>query len=338
MEKAEKLGLGAVVHRVLDWFWLTSAERAARVPLGGSARVLELSSRAALAYEAGQRTLRPAEPFAQMGAEALASELFREAIHAALAAHLEVESPGVAAAPVPDLASLEERIDAALIARLGPSGAQLTALRAELGAGSYLRFAELSAGEQKQLAARFEALCGALLDPLSGVRHRLERIWARRVLHLLGLLAAVLAVVWSVQATLRWRREATDLAPRAGWTLSSNWAAGGCKSPEQVCVGGESYFFHTGQEPDPWIRFDLGKERRVSGVSVENRRDCCTERADPLVVAVSSDGKKWSEVARHSGSFTEWTARFPSTKARYVKLHVPGPPTVLHLSRVRIYP
>lgn len=301
--------------------------------------MLELSPRAALALEAGQRTLRPAEPFAQPGAEALACALFRESIHASLAAHLELENGGAAGAPVPDLERLLERLDAPLLARLDGGGAELTALRTELGSGSYLAFAELPAREQQQLAARLEKLAARLLEPLSGVRRRLEQIWVRRLVHVGALLGVVLALVWSVQAALRWHRESTDLAPHATWTVSSSYDASGCKSPQQTCVGGENYFFHTGQEADPWIRFDLGKERHVSAISVENRRDCCEERADPLAVAVSSDGKKWTEVGRRTGTFSEWTKRFPaSTKARYVKLHVPGPPSILHLARVRIYP
>ena len=328
-----------MVARVLDWFWLASAERAVRAPAGTpSPRVLELTARAAVAYEAADRTANPAEPFAQTGAEALACELYREAIHAALVAHLELGSAGAGAAPVPELPSVLERFDAALLERLPAGGAELTALRVELGSGSYLGFAELPRAEQKRLLGRLESLAGVLLEPLSGLRRRLERIWARRVLHVAVLLGLVVGSVWGVRTALRWNYEKTDLAPRATWTLSSNYAVGGCKSPEQHCVGGENYFFHTGQEPDPWIRFDLGKERRISAITVENRRDCCPERANPLVVAVSVDGKKWTEVARHTGAFTEWSKRFPSTKARYVKLHVPGTATILHLARVRIFP
>jgi hypothetical protein len=323
----------------LDWFWLASAERSVRAPFGTpSARALELSARAGLAYEAAQRTARPAEPFAQAGAEALSCELYREAIHAALVAHLELGTAGAGAAPVPHLAETLEQFDGPLLERLAGAGAALTALRSELVAGSYLAFAELSAAEQKQLAGRLESLCEGLLEPLSGLRRRLERIWARRVLHVAVLLGVLASAGWGVRTMLRWSEEKTDLASRAAWTLSSSYAVGGCTSPQQRCVGGENYFFHTGLEADPWIRFDLGKERRVSGISVDNRRDCCPERADPLVVAVSVDGKKWTEVARHTGSFTEWRTRFPSAKARYVKLHVPAPSAILHLATVRLFP
>lgn len=329
----------AVVSRVLDWFWLASAERAVRAPFGEvSPRVVELSARAALAYEAAQRTARPAEPFAQTGAEALACELYREAIHAALLAHVEIGAAGAAAAPVPDLASALERVDQGLLDRLAGRGAELTELRAQLAAGSYLVFSELSSADQKRLATRLESLSDVLLEPLSGLRRRLERIWVRRVLHVAVVLGVLAMGVWGIRSILRWREQSTDLAARATWTLSSNYALGGCKSPLQQCPGGENYFFHTGQEPDPWIRFDLGKERRISGVAVENRRDCCPERAAPLAVAVSVDGKEWKEVARHNGSFTDWSKRFPGTKARYVKFHVPAPSAILHLSRVRIYP
>ncbi len=101
---------------------------------------------------------------------------------------------------------------------------------------------------------------------------------------------------------------------------------------------GETYFFHTNQERDPWIVFDLGTERHVSAVELDNRLDCCTERANPLAIAVSTDQKKWTEVARSKQEFTTLRKRFSTVKARYVKIHVPRPDGILHLSHVRIFP
>jgi hypothetical protein len=299
--------------------------------------MLELSARASLAFEAAQRTARPTEPFDEDGAEALACALFREAIHAALVAHVERGAPSPAA-NVPDLATTLERADASLWASIPGLEAELAALRPELGSGSYLAFAALPKAEQKKLAARLEALSEMLLVPLAGVRLGLERIWARRVLHGGALVVLLGGVTWGARAYGDARREKSDLAPKATWVASSDFGIGGCKSPKQHCKGGENYFFHTLQENDPTITFDLGKARAFSGVEVMNRLDCCTERADPLVVEVSTDGTTWKEVGRHKGSFTTWSAHFSEVRARYVKLHVPSPAGVLHLSRVRIIP
>jgi len=327
-----------VVSRVLDWFWLRSAERAVRAPESGpSARMLELSARASLAFEAAQRTLRPTEPFAEEGAEALACELFRESIHVALVAHVERGAPA-SDATAPELGTTLERMDASVLAKIPGAEAELTALRSELAGGSYLAFAALTKAEQRKLAARLEALCETLLAPLAGLRLGLERIWARRVLHVASVVVLFAGVTWAARAYSDWNDQDGDLAPKASWVASSDYKVGGCKSPKQRCQGGENYFFHTVQENDPAITFDLGKVRGVSGVEVTNRLDCCTERSDPLVVDVSTDGATWKEMARHKGSFTTWKARFSGARARYVRLHVPAPLAFLHLSRVRIIP
>jgi hypothetical protein len=70
---------------------------------------------------------------------------------------------------------------------------------------------------------------------------------------------------------------------------------------------------------------------------VENRLDCCGERARPLVIEISSDRKKWTQVVRHDDFFTTWRASFPRVRARFVRVRVPGS-GILHLSRVRILP
>jgi hypothetical protein len=336
----------AQVSRVVDWFWLLSAERA--VSASGhkaSPRVLELTSRASLAQEAAVRTTRPAEPFAQPGAAALACELYREAVHWALLAYVE-SAGGATTAAVPDadgataqhgVPTLLAAVEPALLARAAGGEDELAALRPRLGE-SYREYAELSASEQKKLAERLEAFSQKLIEPLSGVVEQLERIWVRRVLRIAGVLALVLGTVYGVHRYSEWSDRKNDLALHATWTVSSLYPVGGCPSPQQHCAGGENYFFHTAQENDPWIIFDLGKERRFSRVEVDNRLDCCLERAKPLVIDVSSDKRTWTEVARSKDQFMTLRKSFPRVKARYVKIHVPLPDGILHLSEVRILP
>jgi F5/8 type C domain-containing protein len=349
----------AVVSRVVDWFWQVSAERAAQVPgPGPTSRVLELAARAALAQEAAARTARPAEPFAQPGSEALACELYRQAIHWALLAHAALSertapadagaasegSPaGDAAAareaPVAsDLGSLLERTDPALLSRAAGGDAALAELRAELARATYREFAELPPREQKKLAERLEAFGFGLTEPLAGLRQRLERVWVRRALHVLALLGLLVVAVWGVRDLLAWRERQSDLAVKATWTTSSSYPVGGCKSPLQHCVGGENYFFHTNQETNPWVMFDLHKVREVSGVEIDNRLDCCLERAKTLVVEVSNDQRRWKQVAQHDGEFMTLRRHFSTVKARYVRIVVPQQAAILHLSQVRIFP
>jgi hypothetical protein len=326
----------AFVSRLFDWFWLRSTERAvlgeADTP---SPRVHELVGRAAVAREVAARTARPREPFVHAGSDVVSAELYRESIHWALLAHA-ARRGGDVAAPA-DIASLLAATDLALLEDAAGGAAGRTELELEL-TRSYREFAELEPSARQRLVERLERASEALLEPLATAERRLERIRARRVVHVLGALLLLGVATLGTQHLLLVQARVRDLALGASFTTSSRYAVGGCQSPKQVCGGGEHYFFHTNQEDDPSVTFDLGKERRISGVEIDNRLDCCTERAVPLAVAVSSDRKTWREVARTTKDFATWRESFDAVRARYVKVHVPAPNSILHLSRVRIFP
>ena len=333
----------AVASRIIDWFWLRADERAARAESGPpSPRALELIGRAAVANEVAARTERPPEPFAHGGSDAVAAELYRQASHWALLAHAELRAArtgeGVEAPDAePAAADLLERVERPVVVLAAGGDEHVERLRADLRR-SYREFAELEPGAQRELVERLERASKRLFEPLGSLHAQLERIWVRRVLHVAGCGLLALALFFAVRQIQRTQERGHDLAPRATWTTSSRYPQGGCESPHQDCAGGENYFFHTGQESDPWIIFDLGKERRISTVEIDNRLDCCPERANPLAIDVSTDKKHWHEVARHTTEFTTLRESFDSVRARYVKIHIPLPSAILHLSRVRIYP
>jgi hypothetical protein len=80
---------------------------------------------------------------------------------------------------------------------------------------------------------------------------------------------------------------------------------------------------------------DLGDPKRFTRVDVQNRLDCCRERAIPLVVEVSDDEASWTEVARKDEPFAHWTAHFAMRQARYVRLRV-ARKSYLHLEAIAI--
>jgi hypothetical protein len=337
--------------KIFDWFWQRPAERALRAAVSRlTPRALDFAARAELAEEAATRTLWPREPFTRPGNEALACELYREAIHFALLAHdtlRDSEKPAEGGGDPPtaateprasDMKSLLERSDGALLRRAAGGESDLAELGSRLTRSSYLEFAELPPGEQKRLAGRLAALCRNLVEPLSGLRQRLGRIWVRRTIHVLTVLAVIGAALLTLHLRSVSRERKTDLARSASWKASSIHPYGGCKSPEQHCAGGENYFFHTAEQDNPWVIFDLGKEKRVSGVEIENRLDCCFEKAQHMVVDVSRDQKKWKQVAKSTAEFSTFRRSFSTVKARYVRIRVPEPKSILHLSRVRIFP
>ncbi len=137
--------------------------------------------------------------------------------------------------------------------------------------------------------------------------------------------AAVLALVLGVRAIVL----GPNLAAGKPFRTSSSWS--GC-SADPGCL---QQLFHTDPQESPWIEFDLGAPTRVHRVEIENRDDCCQDRAIPLVVELSINATAWKEVARREKDFSSWVAKFPPTSARYVRLRVPRS-TVFHLHKVAI--
>lgn len=119
-------------------------------------------------------------------------------------------------------------------------------------------------------------------------------------------------------------------------TISSNWRADAY--PPEGIVDGETGLLgcHTQGEQNPWVQIDLGRKKVVSRVVVTNRLDGITERAVPLSIELSTNGRTYKEVARQTTDFKSWTATFPPTKTRYVRLTVLNA-TILHLNEVEVY-
>jgi hypothetical protein len=89
-------------------------------------------------------------------------------------------------------------------------------------------------------------------------------------------------------------------------------------------------------EANPFVVIDLGKSKTFDKVVVYNRDDCCQERAVPLFIEVSEDGKKYHTIAERRENFDKWTARRLHTKGRFVKLRL-AKTEYFHLSEVEIY-
>ena len=152
-----------------------------------------------------------------------------------------------------------------------------------------------------------------------------------------GLLAvATLLIVLAVSAIsqdFRARLFPRDLAQGRPWTASSadpGYAASG--------VGPSSdgpLFFHTTFLNHPSVEIDLGAEHVIRGILVENRSDCCQERALPLNVEIF-DGSAWQLVAQRRAAFATWKYDLGPVRARKVRLLHAGT-DFLHLKRVSIY-
>ena len=177
-----------------------------------------------------------------------------------------------------------------------------------------------------------------LLGALSAKQQRVWLLRAQRLTRLCIVLVALRALVGSFVLGADWLEQRNELARDKAWHTSST-GANACNSPAQFCDDSPDFFFHTAEERNPWIEIDLGAPTTFSAVRIINRRDCCRERATPLIIESSDDQKSWKELSRHEGSFSSFKARFPSVKARYLRVRIPPPKlTNLHLAAIRVLP
>ena len=177
-------------------------------------------------------------------------------------------------------------------------------------------------------APELEALANLtrrLIHELEAPARARERGKALRLTKIAALFLVGVVVV--VAAT--WRLVVPpDLALNAKMTTSSTLKP--CLLPTDC----GSAVFHTRLQQNPWVVYDLGAEHQLSTIKVHNRSDCCYERAVPLIVETSNDGKHWTQQARRDEVFLNWTASI-NVKARYVRLRVPRQ-TYFHLGPVVI--
>jgi hypothetical protein len=309
--------------------WRARALRVART----TARATELERlrlrRAHLAAELAERALEPVEPLAAGPGHALAISLYREAAYWALLAQKpELGSPGVREL-------LSSQPDA--FARSGLSEADQASVREALADKTFIETADDSparlAHDSELCRAFVRGLLhgsGGAVDLSAGVSGLLTQRWLR-----LGA-ALTLAAAIGLAAASGIRRVwiGPDLAEGAPWILSTKWMD--CHPEQRECGGARTrIFFHTDFQDNPWFQLDLGRVREVGRVRVENRDDCCQERAVPLIVEVRDDTGPFREVARKNELFQSWEVTFPAVKARYVRLRVPTR-VMFHLSRVEV--
>jgi hypothetical protein len=155
----------------------------------------------------------------------------------------------------------------------------------------------------------------------------------RRVAAAYGsLFVAALAIVVASVVLVRVVRRGPELSHGRPTSQSSSYPQ--CAPPAYRC--GIDLLFHTNTDAGPWWQVDLGPDKSVSSVQVENRADCCKDRAVPLIVELSDDARVWREIARQNDPFDEWTATFPRQPARHLRLRVPRT-TAFHLKHVSVY-
>jgi len=299
-----------------NWFTLRPILAAARAQLprpgGRRAHAIE---QVRLLREVVRQVENPAEELPPGRPSAVLLSLHRDLVFWTLVA--ERTDDGGAAGP--DLKALWDQSPPDRLLRAAGSQDNLEALRSLLVDLPML--ATLETGDAE--LARVHAFAESLYRDVEAPYRRVNQLLVRRWLHGAGVVIALGIVAFAIQILAA----GPDLAKGKPFRASSMQP--GCAEDESCAA----LMFHTTQEPNPWVEIDLGAVKPVRLVEVRNRVDCCQQRAVPLVAELSKDRKTWTEVARRDTDFSTWTANFPRTSARYVRLRAPRI-TMLHLEKV----
>ena len=327
--------------RVIEWFWRGGALAELEAELAKDPRAVEYERRARAAADLAAYTLSPDGQGGGDAGSASVCELYRQAAYWAL---LRLESgenapdAGGAAmsADLPPVSAVFARANPTLLAAAAGGPEAALEMQRALGTDSFLSFVALSSETRGRLARRARDFVVELVLVMARQERARDALLFGRLVRiglLVTLIGALVLVVLRAGEFVERRR---DLAQGKSWRTSSSMSVG-CQPPAQVCSESLNFFFHTTDEEKPWVQLDLGRPERFSRVRVVNRKDCCADRAVPLLLEVSKNGSDWKEVARQPATFTNWLATFAPVDARWVRLRADRR-TMLHLAQVRVLP
>jgi hypothetical protein len=192
--------------------------------------------------------------------------------------------------------------------------------------------ARLSEKERRSEAASARRVLHAAIHGLAGATVRRRRVLAQRYVRF-GVTAVLCAALVVGIALLVVRLlQHPNLLARATMKTSSDYA--GFSSSNRISDGRRTrLLFHTNKEDNPSVVFDMGVAKTVTFIELANRHDCCEDRALPLAVDVSPDGKEWKEVFRRTEPFSEFRKKVGPVYVRAVRVRALRK-TWLHLERV----
>lgn len=152
----------------------------------------------------------------------------------------------------------------------------------------------------------------------------------------LGLLLVALLALGAAAAAssaFRARLFPRDLAAGRPWSTRSGGQ--GLPASGVGTSSDDNFFFHTAAVKNPSVEIDLGGEHVVRGIRVDNRSDCCQERALPLDVEVW-DGSGWRLIAERRAAFKVWKYDVGPVRTSKIRFRHPGT-GYLHLKRISVY-
>ncbi len=171
---------------------------------------------------------------------------------------------------------------------------------------------------------------------LRAARHPYRRFW-RSVLALAATaavsLVGVTLLATAVSPPVRHWVFPGDVAKNARWVASS--ALPGQPSAGVGPSSDAAFFVHTSSETHPWVEIMLSRVASIREIRIENRSDCCIERAMPLNVEIPDGG--WSLICQRRAPFSTWTCHPKQpVRARTIRVSLPAG-GMLHLKKVSVF-
>jgi hypothetical protein len=202
--------------------------------------------------------------------------------------------------------------------------------------GSMLDYADWSLCELRTLGQSLLGVVRCLVLLLEADLSAPRRLRFQRALRWIGSLLGIMLLVAYAGWKIHRRGVVVNLALNQTVEVSSHYRADLYRDDTLVDGDKTQLGCHTESEHHPWARIDLGGKQTIRRVVVTNRLDGLTERAVPLLIETSLDGRNYEEFARKTEVFKTWTADGAPTKARYVRLMVLAD-NILHLNEVEVY-
>ncbi len=311
-----------------EWFWGREAlARAKKEQASWTKATNEATVHAQIAYEAAERVFYPTEPFVTGEPTPMALPLYQQAAHFALCALTD-------SGPDEPVDRLLDKAPAEILADAKSADLDSQRLKEWLVEKSTASLWDLPADDQRVHVERLKTVTHAWIARLEQRQKAVANVLLRRIIRT-GLLALMLVVV--IASTSLWVREKLrppNLAIGKPFVTSSAWGTLGTQGV--VPAAPEPFFFHTSEEQNPWIEIDLQSDQDIVAFDVLNRKDCCKDRAVPLIAEGSTDRVTWQELARAPAVFSTWNMKIAKTKLRYFRLRI-GRANSLHLSHVALY-
>jgi len=286
-------------------------------------------------FELGARALGDALRLSEAPESTASALILLRTAVLALASARRARASGQAATPAPEhvwsgLLQLPEL--AQLLGALPPEHAALLQrlLAPEFEAAGVLG---LAARERERCLITLKRIAFALGDPLENDASAARRLRTARRARRVALACLVLLGLGLGLARALRRPDLALYKPVAVAGADPQFGV----DPVQVVDGDRTNLgFVTFSQGEKSVLIDLLAPHRIRRVDVYNRMDCCQERAVPLSIDVSSDGKTFRHVADRSHRFALWKASFHPVEARWVRLTQNGDQP-FHLSEIEVY-